>query len=817
MALLTQDLHFAFRSLRKHPGYSLAALLTLAGGIGAVTAILSVVNGVILRPLPYPNADRVVLVWTAGQPNTPMAGVTLPFSGANFVDLASQNRSLEYTAAFRAWPMTLSGAESAELLDGAKVSAGFFEALGVTPFMGRTFTREDDRDGAPPVAILSHSVWRHRFGADAGVLGQQVRLNDVSYTVVGVMPPGFAFPRGGEFSAAFRFALRTEVWTPMAFLPSQLQFRGMQNLAVLALPRPGLTREAVTSDLELVMQRLAEQYPVNQYTTAKVEGLLDGPTSRIGPALLVLLGAVGFLMILACANVANLLLTRTLARSREVAVRTALGAPRKRILSQFLTENLVLSLLGGLLGVGLALILKDAVLALAPDRLPRLDDVGLDWRAAAMIVGLVLLVGALLGLVSGAQTTSIQGIEELRDGTRTSGSPASRKLRSGLVIVEVALSVVLLAGAGALGRTFVNLRSVKPGFDHERVLTARMVYPLFTNDFTQFATLGPEWRRFYNQVSEAVAALPGVRAAGVISSLPLSGAWENTAFGIAGRPPASQGPNAFFTGVSEGYFATLGIPLLKGRLFDGTDRDSARSVLISAALASKYFPNQDPIGQQLTVFGSNALEIIGIVGDVHQQELSKQAEPALYLPLTAYPAPHMTLVVRADGDPMALVGQIRERVRAINPAVPVINPRAMDDVLGESLAQQRFSATLLGFFAVAALALAVLGLYGVISFGVARRTREIGVRLAIGAEPARVLGMVIREGLSLGLAGVGIGLLGALLLGKLLAGLVFEVSATDPLTLFAVGGLLAIVAVLASWIPARRAMRMDPAVVLRAE
>jgi putative ABC transport system permease protein len=574
----------------------------------------------------------------------------------------------------------------------------------------------------------------------------------------------------------------------------------------------------VKADLALVMQRLGEQYPVNRNTTASVEGLLDGPTARIGPSLLVLLGAVGFLLVLACANVANLLLTRTLARSREVALRTALGAPRSRILAQFLTENLVLSLLGGLLGVALALILKDAVLVLAPERLPRLDDVGLDWRAAALIVALVVLVGTLLGIVSGTQTSSLESIEELREGPRSSGTPGSKRLRSGLVVVEVALSVVLLAGAGALGRTFVNLRSVQPGFDQENVLTARIVYPLFTSDFTQLATLGPEWRRFYNQLTAAVAALPGVRAAGVISSLPLSGAWENTGFGITGRPRPSEGPgpNAFFTGVSEGYFATVGIPLLKGRLFDATDRDSARSVIISAALAAKYFPGEEAIGQGLQVFGS-PLQVVGIVGDVHQQELSKQAEPAIYLPLSAYPSPHLTLVVRGDSDPIGLVGSVREQARAINPSVPVINPRSMEDVLGESLAQQRFSATLLAFFAIAALGLAVLGLYGVISFGVARRSREIGVRLAIGAAPTRVLGMVIREGMALCLTGVGLGLLGALILGRLLAGLVFGVSATDPLTLLAVGGLLAAAAVLASWIPARRATRVDPAVVLRAE
>ena len=816
--MFLQDLKFAFRALRSHPGYAAAALLTLGGGIGAVTAILSVVNGVILRPLPYPNANRVLLVWTAGRAGTPMAGATLPFSGANFVDLQAQNRSLEHAVAFRAWPMTWTGPESAELFNGAKVSAGLFEALGVEPVLGRTFTREDDQAGAEPVAILSHAVWRTRFGADPAVIGRQVRLNDVSYTVVGIMPPGFAFPRGGELPNGFRFALKTDVWTPMAFLPSQLRFRGMQNLAVLALPKQGTTREAASTDLALVMEQLAEQYPgSNEYTTAKVEGLLDGPKARIGPALMVLLGAVGFLLLLACANVANLLLTRTLARSREVAVRTALGAPRSRIVRQFLTENLTLSVLGGVLGVGLALVLKDAVLALAPDRLPRLADVGLDWRAASLIVGVVLLVGMLLGIVSAMHISSVGGIDELRDGTRSSGGPAARRVRNGLVVIEVALSVVLLAGAGALGRTFVNLRSVDPGFDQRRLLTAQLIYPLFTNDFADFARLGPAWRRFYNQVSDEVATLPGVRSAGVVTALPLSGAWESTAFGISGRPPAQQGPSAFFAGVSEGYFATLGIPLLKGRLFDASDRDSARSAIISTALAAKFFPGEEPIGQEITVFGPTPLAIIGIVGDVHQQDLGRAMEPTLYLPMSAYPSPHMTLVVRTDPDPLGLVPAITAQVRAIHPAVPVTQPRTMEDVLGESLAQQRFSATLLGFFAIAALALAILGLYGVISFGVARRSREIGVRLALGAAPASVLGMVVREGLVLGLAGVAIGLVGAIALARALSGLVFGVSATDPVTLLAVGALLAAVAAFASWVPGRRAMRVDPAVVLRAE
>lgn len=818
MDSLLQDLRFALRALMAHRGYAAAALLTLAGGIGAVTAILSVVNGVILRPLPYPNAARALLVWTVGRDGTPEAGQQMPFSGANFVDLKAQNGSLEHAVAFRAWPMTWSGSGTAQLLNGAKVSAGFFEALGVSPFLGRTFTLADDQAGAEPVAILSHAIWRDRFGADPSVVGRQVQLNDVSYTVVGIMPPGFAFPRGGELPSGFRFALRTDIWSPMSFLPSQLQFRGMQNLAVLALPKQGVTRQATQADLALTMERIAVLNPAtNENTSARVVGLLDGPKARVGPALMVLLGAVSFLLLLACANVVNLLLTRTLARSREVAVRSALGAPRGRILAQFLTENLVLSVLGGLLGVGLALVFKDAIMALAPEKLPRLDDVGLDWRAAGMIVGLVLLVGIVLGVASGSQIVAAQGIDDLRDGTRTSGSRASRRLRSGLVVIEVAISVVLLVGAGALGRTFVNLNKVEPGFARENVLVSTMIYPLFTNDFSDFVRRGPEWSRFYGRLQDEVSTLPGVRAAGVVSVLPLSGAWESTGFRIEGREPSAQGTFSFFAGVTDGYFAALGIPLLRGRLFDVTDRDSARAVILSAALAAKYWPGADPLGQQIRVFGNRPLEIVGIVGDVHQSDLAATPEPTLYMPMSVYPSPHMTLVVRANSDPAGLLPAIREKARAINPAVALNQPRLMDDVLGESLAQQRFSATLLVFFAIAALALAVLGLYGVISFGVARRSREIGVRLALGAAPSKVLGMVVKEGLALGVAGVTLGLLGAIAMGRALAGLVFGVSPTDPVTLIAVGALLAGVAAAASWLPARRAMRVDPAVVLRSE
>ena len=816
-----QDFHFALRTLRRQPGFSAVAVLTLAFGIGAATAILSIVNGVLLRPLPYPNADRVVQVWQTGQPGTAFDGTVLPFSTANFVDVRAQSSAFRELAAFRNWNYTLTLGGEADLLAGVRASPGFFEALGVKPAVGRTFTAADEQAGSEAVAILGDGLWRRRFGADPAIVGRAITLNGEQFTVVGVMPRGFQFPRGTELPAAFQFAARTELWTPLVVSPSELEFRGTLNLAVIGLPRADVTPAAVAADLELVMGRVAEQNPrLAGSMTARAGSLREQAVAGVRPALLVLLGAVGFLLLIACVNVSNLLLTRTAARYREVAVRTALGAGRHRLLRQFVTENLLLALAGGGLGVVVAGLGKNALLALAPESLPRLDDVAVDWRVLGGVMALVLLVGLGFGALVVSEALQGDQIEALREGSKGSGGRARRRLRQGLVVLEVAVSVVLLAGAGLLGRTFLNLRSVGPGLRTDRVMTAQVSLPLVTSDFRQFPRLAPGWARFYQQLTDQLAERPGIEAVGVVTTLPLTGAWESTVPRIEGRPAPEpgEGREVMFAGASEGYFQALGIPLVRGRLFSIQDRDSASAVaLVNEAMARTYWPGQDPVGEHLEAFFGRPLEIVGIVGDVRVRDVASPPPPAMYFPLSVYPGPTMQLVVRTAGEPLGQLPAIRATLRELDPTVPLTTPRTMEDVLAQSLAQQRFSALLIGGFAVAALLLAVLGLYGVISFGVARRRREIGVRLALGAEPGRVVSMVVREGLLMAAIGVLIGLVGAVALGRLLAGLVYQVSPTDPLTLGTVAALLLGVAALASLVPARRAMRVDPVSALREE
>jgi putative ABC transport system permease protein len=814
-----QDARYALRTLRRQPGFTAAAILTLAFGIGATTAILSVVNGVMVRPLPYPEADRAVLIYQTGRPNTRSFGRDLPFSAANFVDLRRLSGSFRQVAAFRRWNYTLVEGTEAQLLAAARVSPGLFEALGVDPAVGRVFQIADEQPGAEPVVILGDGLWRRQFGGRTDILGRTISLNGIGYTVVGVMPRGFNFPRGAELPSGLNLAARTEIWTPFLMTPGDLQFRGTQNLAVVGLPRPGVELAAVQADLDLTMSRLEEQFPdFNTNMTARAVPLLESAVATVKPALLVLLGAVAFLLIIACVNVSNLLLTRTAARTREVALRTALGAARIRLIRQFVTENLLLTLAGGGLGIFLAILGKDALLAMAPDNLPRVDDIAVDWRVLGTVLAVVLAVGVGFGGLVGAEVIAIDHTEALREGAKGSGGRARRRLRHGLVILEVAVSVVLLSGAGVLGRTFQNLRRVDPGFDPAGVLTARVTLPLNTSDFREFPRLAPGWARFYRQLTEELALRPGIRAAAAATTLPLSGVWESSGFAIAGRPPLAPGESqsALFAGVSDGYFGALGIPLRRGRLFDSRDRDSARTVIISESMAREYWPNEEALGARIQGLFAE-LEVIGVVGDINLRSISAEPAPTMYLPIAVYPGSSMSLVVAADGRPDGVLPAVRQVLRSIDPAVPLTEIQTMAEVMAESIAQQRFSATLVGTFALAALGLAILGLYGVISFGVARRSREIGVRLALGAEPGRLMGMVVREGVVLSLIGVVIGVVGSVALGRVLSRLVFQVSPTDPVTLGAVSIGLVGVAMVASLIPARRAIRIDPVAALREE
>lgn len=818
---LGQDLRFAVRTLRRQPGFALAAVLTLGFGIGATTAILSVVDGVLLRPLPYPNGGRAVLVWIANREVGPSR--QLPFSAANFVDFRARTETLAPVAAFRSWGYTLLSPDGeAEQLAGARSSAGLFEALGVRPRLGRAFERGDELPNAEPVAILGDGLWRRRFGADPAIVGQPITLSGQRFTVVGVMPPGFHFPRGAELPAASGFGARTEVWTPLVLAPGELQFRGTLNLTVLGLPKPGLGRAAVDADLAAVFQQLEKQYPdFNTNLTAQASPLLETAVAGVRGALLVLLGAVGFLLLIACVNVSNLLVTRAAARHRELAIRRALGAGRGRLFRQLVTENLMLALAGGVLGVLVAAAGKGGLLALAPAALPRTDDVAVDWRVLSAVAALVLLVGIVFGGIVSAEVGSAGPVDRLREGARDSGGRSGRRLRSAMVVLEVATSLLLLAGAGVLGRTFLNLRRVEPGLSADGVLTARVSLPLLTSDFTQFGRLAPGWARFHGTLTEQLARQPGIRHVGVTTSLPLSGRWENSGFAIVGRPPPEPGRwlSALFAGVSDGYFEAVGMRLVRGRFFGPSDREPGQAgMIINEAMARRYWPGEDPIGARvISLFGEDGVEVVGVVADIRQRALATPPEPVMYFPLARYPSPSMILVVAGDPahDPRALLPAVRETLRAVDPGVPLTEVRTMREVLAESLAEERFSATLLGGFALAALGLAVVGLYGVISFGVARRSREIGIRLALGAEPGRVLALVLREGLGLSLLGVVIGLVGAVALGRVLAGLVYDVSPTDPVTLAAVALLLIGVAVAASAVPARRAMRLDPLRALR--
>jgi predicted permease len=589
---------------------------------------------------------------------------------------------------------------------------------------------------------------------------------------------------------------------------------------VLALPKLGFTKEAVVADLAAVMQQLEQRYPQsNRNLSARVTGLAADAVARVRPALLMLLGAVGFLLLIACVNVSNLLLTRTAARYREMAVRSALGAGRRRLVRQLLTENLLLAGFGGLLGVLLAGLGKGVLLALVPANLPRADDIAIDWRVLGVVALVVLGAGIGFGLVAGGQVAG-GGVQGLREGTKGSTGTSRRRLRHILVVGEVALSVILLSGAALLAQSFFNLHRQETGFETRNVLTARVVLPIPANlDFSTFSRLGAGWARDTRSLLERVEHLPGVIGAGSVSTLPLSGLWESTDFAIEGEPPPEPGrePNALYAGVSDGYFAALGVPLLRGRTFDSGDRDSSAVVVISAALAKRYWPDSDPIGRRIRTFGPKPLEVIGVVGDVRQLEMGTEPAPAMYFPLSLYSSPMGVLVVRTTGDPRSLLVALRRELKTVNAGAALTDVNTMEEVLGASLAQQRFSAFLLSVFGASALGLALLGLYGVVSFGVARRSREIGIRLALGARPAAVLGTVLWEGIGLSALGIGIGVIGTLFLSRAIRGLVFGIGPSDPLTLTLVSATLVVVAVAASIGPARRAMRVDPVVALRTE
>jgi putative ABC transport system permease protein len=804
METLWKDLRYSIRGLLKRPGFTLIALITLALGIGANTAIFSVVNGVLWRPLPYKAPQQLVMVWENHQARGGPAREWL--SPADFDDWRAQNSVFSHLSALNDWGPTLTGRDQPESLVGAAVSHDMFALLGVEPVMGRSFLPEEDQPGAPNVVVLSHELWQGRFGADQNIVGKSISLNEESYTVIGVMPARFNLPVIGN----------TRLWRPLRPTLNPSCQHGCLVLRAIGRLKSEATFAQAQADLGAIASRLASQYPDSNSkvgaTLVPLHEQLVGPMKR---PLLVLLGAVAFVLLIACANVANLLLARAATREREVTLRAALGASRGRIIRQLLTESTLLSCAGGGLGLLFAFWLLRALIWLSPQGSPRFDEIGID----APVLGFTFLVAVVTGLVFGLapalQTSKLDLSNSLKDASKGStGGSRGGRLRSALVISEMALALILLVGSGLLIKSFVMLQRVDPGFNPDHVITLRV----FLNK-TQYPAM-PQVLNFYSQLLDRVKTLPGVQTAGAISTLPLSGNNTDTSFLIQGRPdpPPNQQPGAWFNIVTPEYFRAMEMHLVKGRLFDDRDNEKAPlAVVISQTMARRYWPNEDPLGQKIGRGPDRWREIVGVVNDVKHFGLDADTPPTMYFPAQQVPARAMNLVVRTSGDPSSLASALRAQVWAGDRNLAIANLTTMKDLVSLSITQQRFILMLLGCFAGLALLLSAIGIYGVMSYAVAQRTHEIGIRMALGARMSDVLKLIFRKGLMLTAVGLVIGLVLAFALTRLMSSLLFGVTPTDAMTFVLVSLVLGIVAFVACFIPAQRATRVDPIEALRYE
>ena len=810
MRNLWQDVRYGARALRANPGFTAVAVVALALGVGANTAIFSVVNAVLLRPLQYPHHERVVAI----QELSP-EGRRVQVTPANFLDWREQATAFERMAAVLTRTSNLASQDEAERIDLAMTSVSFFDVFGVRPRAGRFFLPGEETAGHAPVVVLSHALWQRRFGADPSIIGGSVTLDGRPYEVVGVAPEGFSYPD------------RTEVWVPpFARVPtiSEQQdverARGFGFLSAVALLKPGETLEHARAEMEAITARLRQQYPEsNSKRFNRVVTLHEHLVGESSRALLLLLGAVALVLLIACANVANLLLARAAGRQKEMAVRAALGATRLRLARQLLVESLLLALAGGAAGLLFGWWGVDLLKGLLPAEFPRVADIGVDPR----VLGFTLLVscatGIAFGLAPALQFTRPDLHGALKENARGStGGAGAGLVRNLLIVFEVALSLVLLVGAGLLFRSFLTLRAVELGFRPQSLLTFRLSPS--GERFREDA----QYTDFYRDVAERVAALPGVEAVGVINTLPLvKGPTSGIQF--EGRPAVrrDQWPSVNYRSVSPDYFRAAGIRVVKGRAIEARDTADAPLVFaVNQALARRDFPGEDPVGKRI----SNGIgpdgkpiwkEIVGVVADVRSEEPGREAAPEIYASFTQDPFAGMSYVVRTSAEPEGLVPAVREAVRAVDRAQPVAEVRTMEQLVGESFAQPRFNSLLLGLFACMALLLAAAGIYGVMSYAVTQRTHEIGIRIALGAQHKDVLRLVVGRGMALALAGVGLGLVAAFALTRVLSSLLYGVTATDPLTYVAVALLLGTVALLASYIPARRATKVDPMVALRYE
>ncbi|MFL6500783.1 MAG: ADOP family duplicated permease [Candidatus Udaeobacter sp.] len=806
---LSQDIRYAVRVLAKNPAFTIIAVIALALGIGANSAIFSVVDAVLLRPLPFKHPEQLVMLWEnaahQGFPkNTP--------SPANFLDWQKQVQSFTGIAAMAERSFNLTGVGEPERLGGRRVSANLFDLLGVPAMLGRTFVPEDDKAGTH-VVLLSYSLWQRRFGSDPAVVGRALTLNGESYTVVGVMPRMVQLPGYENVS--------DQLWVPIAFPSEEAAQRGNHFLEVIARMKPGVTLKQAQAEMETIAARLEQQYPdYNMRIGAVVVPLHEQVVGDIKPALLVLLGAVGFVLLIACANVANLLLARAAVRQKEIAVRLALGASQSRLIRQFLTESVLLAIFGAGFGLLLAFLGLRALRTLIPATISQAETINIDARVLIFTVLVAVVTGVAFGLAPAIQGSHLNLNDTLKEGGRdSSGGSKGNRARNLLVIGEVAISFVLLIGAGLLINSFFHLRNLDPGFRADHLLTMKV-------DLSEVKYPDRERRAaFFDEVMRRVRELPGVRSAAVAGNLPLTYNGDSMTIGVEGvpDPPSGQRPDVIFRAIGPGYFNTMGIPMVAGRDFTDQDNGGAKDVVvISEKTAQHFWPGQDPIGKRLKPGSSTSKsewrEVVGIVKDVRQNDLIAPPKMQMYLSFRQLKdVAANALVVRTTVEPMSLAASVRNAIWSVDKDQTVADIDTMDHIVAKAVARQRFSMVLLGVFAALALLLASVGIYGVMSYSVAQRTREIGIRMALGARRADVLQMTVRQGLKLVGAGMILGLAAAFLLTRVMATLLYGISATDPITFVGISVVLLAVAVLASYVPALRATRVDPITALRAQ
>jgi putative ABC transport system permease protein len=818
MNTLLQDLRYGVRMLLKHPGVSIVAIITLALGIGANTAIFSVVNAVLLRPLTYKDPDRLVSLWE----NVPVQG-RWRASPANFHDWKKQNTLFEGMSAYGGSSMSLTGdGGEPEQLVGTRVSSGYFAVVGVEPMLGRSFSTEEYEVGKDQVVILGNAFWKRRYAGDPNVINRKITLDGSSYTVVGVMPPGL-YPMRPLTTGQIDFdESEQHYWTPMSFAPQWAAVRSAHVLGVVGRLKPGVTLDQAVAEMNAIGARLAQEYAANKGEGIIVNPFMNEVVGNVRTGLITLLVAVGLVLLIACANIAGLLLAQHAARSKEIAIRAALGASRGRLVRQFFLEGMLLSLLGTVAGIGLASLALNVLLKIVTQDIPRLEHVQLDWQVLSFTLLLAIATCLVFGLIPAWHASKPDLHTTLEQSGRTLGAGGRRlRLRQMLVVFQVSMAVMLVIGAGLLIKSFWRLQQVDPGFRAERVLSLSLTLP-----YAKYAR--PEQvNQFFNQLHDAMSNLPGVQSAAIGYDNPLQTNWIDS-FEIDGRVAATGSPakQANVNPIGPDYFVTVGAPMVKGRQFTPQDDpDHPAVVIVNESFVRRYFPSEEPLGRRLKIGPperlwrgqrlSGTFEIVGVVRDVKSAGLQAATEPTYYVPATQAPLQDMTLLVRTTTEPTSIVPALRQAVWSIDPNQPISNVNTMEQIVSESISRPRLNTTLMGLFGALALILAAVGIYGLLSYTVTQRTQEMGIRMALGAQVGDVLRLVLKQGMVLAIIGQAIGLAGAFALTRLIRGLLFGVTPTDVTIFIAVTGVLSTIALLACYLPARRATKVDPLVALR--